>query len=376
VDSSGPSVSREVAPLTLERREENTPPGKARALVFEDAASRALLHRIERVAPSEVTVLIVGETGTGKEIVARHLHELSRRASRPFVAVNCGALTQTLVESELFGHDRGAFTGATVAKDGWFEAADGGTLFLDEIGDLPLATQVKLLRVLQEREIVRLGSRQPTAIDVRVVAATNVNLREAVAAGRFREDLYYRLNVAQVRLPALRERPADVLPLAEHFLKQHCGRMGIELASLTDEASRALRSYPWPGNIRELENVVHHALLVCHGGQIAVSDLNLVSHQPAPSASSAGGADLAGLERALTELYDRDVPDLHARVEELLVRSAYEHCHGNQVQAAQLLGISRNIFRARLCRYGLLKGRQRSPEPVVALDADQVPELE
>ena len=193
--------------LTLPHPDARALTVRAKALVFEDPRSRELLRRIEQIAPSAATVLIMGETGTGKEIVARHIHDLSARAGQAFVAVNCGAFSETLVESELFGHERGAFTGAVAPKPGWFEAAHGGTLFLDEIGDLPAAVQVKLLRVLQEREVVRLGSRQPIAIDVRLVAATNVALEQAVAAGRFREDLYYRLRVAVVPIPPLRERP-------------------------------------------------------------------------------------------------------------------------------------------------------------------------
>src|SRR3954470_9997570 len=189
---------------------------RAKALVFEDPLSRALLARIERIAPSDAPVLVTGETGTGKELVARQGHALSNRAARPFVAVNAGAFSASLAESELFGHEKGAFTGAQSAKAGWFEAASGGTLFLDEIGDLPLPLQVKLLRVLQEREVVRLGSRQAIPIDVRLIAATNVDLEEAVAAGHFREDLFYRLNVATILLPPLRERPGDILPLAAY----------------------------------------------------------------------------------------------------------------------------------------------------------------
>lgn len=183
---------------------------RASCLVFEDPTSTALLELVQRIAPSDATALIIGETGTGKELIARHIHELSVRRTGPFVAVNCAAITESLMESELFGHERGAFTGAITAKTGWFETATGGSLFLDEIGDLPLALQAKLLRVIQEREVVRVGSHRPIAIDVRLIAATNVNLDKAVAAGRFREDLYYRLHVATVNLPPLRERSGDI----------------------------------------------------------------------------------------------------------------------------------------------------------------------
>src|SRR5688572_11591104 len=226
---------------------------RAKALVFEDPRSRALLERIQQVAPSHATVLIIGETGTGKEIVARHLHELSRRQDKPFVAVNCGAFSENLAEADLFGHEKGAFTGAHTAKAGWFEAAHGGTLFLDEIGDLSLPLQVKLLRVLQEGEVVRVGSRQPQPVDVRLIAATNVDLQQAMAAGHFREDLFYRLNVTMLELPPLRERPGDILPLAQHFLEVYMRRLGAVSAELSPSAERRLLEHGWPGNIRELE---------------------------------------------------------------------------------------------------------------------------
>jgi sigma-54 dependent transcriptional regulator len=198
---------------------------RAKALLFHDPRSVALLEHVERIARSEASVLVIGETGTGKELIARHLHARSERRG-PFVAVNCGAFSETLIDAELFGHESGAFTGASHSRAGWFEAANGGTLFLDEIGDLPLALQVKLLRVLQERQVVRLGSRKPVALDVRLVAATNVDLRQAVEAQRFRADLYYRLNVAPVALPPLRERPGDILPLARHFVGVYAPRRG------------------------------------------------------------------------------------------------------------------------------------------------------
>src|SRR5580658_471500 len=249
---------------------------RASALVFEDDKSRALLERIRLIGPSNANVLVTGETGTGKELIARHVHKLSPRADGPFVAVNCGAFSESLVESELFGHERGSFTGATVARAGWFEAARGGTLFLDEIGDLPFAMQVKLLRVLQERQVVRLGSRSPVAIDVRVVAATNVNLEDAVAAGRFREDLYYRLQVATLHIPPLRERPGDILPLAQHFLGVYGERLGLKNPTLSAEAVDVLVcGHSWPGNTRELENVIHHALLVCRENVVRPEDLRL-----------------------------------------------------------------------------------------------------
>ncbi len=346
--------------ITHPNARELTKSVRATVLVFKDPRSQELLARIERLAPSEANTLIIGETGTGKELVARHIHNLSRRGREPFVAVNCGAFAETLVESELFGHEKGAFTGATTHKAGWFEAANGGTLFLDEIGDLPLNMQVKLLRVLQEREVVRLGSRTPIPINVRLVAATNVNLADAVVAGHFREDLFYRLHVATIRLPPLRERPGDILPLAEFFLEEHCQRLGYNRASLSIEAERKMLEHSWPGNIRELENAIHHALLVCRNQRVQPADLHLVdmrssgirqdqaSHAP-PALS--GSVDL---ESALNALFEQNIPDLYEHIEETIFRAAYRYCHGNQLQTGRLLNISRNIVRARLEKIGEL----------------------
>jgi len=332
--------------------------------VFEDTCSRELLRQIRQIAPSEATVLIVGETGTGKEIVARYVHELSRRVAGPFAAINCGAFSDSLVDAELFGHERGAFTGATSSKSGWFEAAQGGTLFLDEIGDLPLLLQVKLLRVLQEREVVRLGSRQAIPIDVRLVAATNVDLEAAVRAGRFREDLYFRLNVATLRIPPLRERPGDILPLAEHFLGVYGQRAGLDQVALSGDAVQQLLDHSWPGNVRELENVIHRAVLTCQDGHIEAADLPLASggrthstELPRPDKTA-----LLALERVLMQMFEQGGPELYERINTAVVTEAYRFCHENQVQAAHLLGISRNVLRARLAQGGLISGRGRRRE--------------
>lgn len=329
---------------------------RASCLVFEDPASKALLERVQRIAPSDATALIIGETGTGKELIARHIHELSDRRSGPFVAFNCAAISESLMESELFGHERGAFTGAVTAKTGWFETAQGGSLFLDEIGDLPLALQAKLLRVIQEREVVRVGSRQPIAIDVRLIAATNVNLDEAVAAGRFREDLYYRLHVAPVQLPPLRERPGDILPLVHHFLKIYGTRLGYASVDLAAEAVQLLLDYPWPGNIRELENTIHHALLVCPGHIVRPEDLRLPAPRfQRPITAAPAAQPISSLEGALHQLFNDNTSNLYHLIDETVIRTAYEYCEQNQVRTARLLGISRNIVRDRLIRYGLLK---------------------
>jgi aliphatic sulfonates family ABC transporter substrate-binding protein len=350
---------------------------RARALVLEAPRSRALLRHAEQLAPTDASVLITGETGTGKEIIARYVHDRSARANAPFVAVNCGALTPSLVESELFGHERGAFTGALASRAGWFEEADKGTLFLDEIGDLPLAAQVKLLRVLQEHEVVRVGGRRSVPIDVRLIAATNANLELAVAEGRFREDLYYRLHVALIAIAPLRDRPEDILPLARHFLARYAARLGIAGAELTEGALERLRDHPWPGNIRELENVVHRALLGARDGIVTALDVGLVeagparrpSMSPSPLAAAPNGArpeagldPRRALETALRALFEEEHPHLHEEIEEIVFRTAYRSSDSNQLRTARLLGVSRNVVRARLLQYGLLSAARRSDD--------------
>ena len=350
---------------------------RAKALLFHDPRSSELLQQVERIARSDATTLIIGETGTGKELIARHIHTQSERRG-PFIAVNCGAFSESLIDAELFGHEVGAFTGATQARSGWFEAANGGTLFLDEIGDLSLALQVKLLRVLQERQVVRLGARQPIPLNVRLVAATNVDLHKAIAADRFRSDLYYRLGVATVHLPPLCERSGDILPLARHFIGVYSGKLKLRDVTLSPGAQLALLSYEWPGNIRELENVIHFALIVCRDEVIQAEDLKLtgIAHRhrherPAagqsaaalPAAAPVPGAALpaAGAQayrQRLAELVncmiEAELPDLFDSVEESLVRTAFDSCHRNQVQTARVLGISRNILRTHLKRFGLI----------------------
>jgi sigma-54-specific transcriptional regulator len=262
-------------------------------------------------------------------------------------------LSENLIESELFGHERGAFTGAISSKDGWFETANKGSLLLDEIGDLPLALQAKLLRVLQEREVVKVGARRPTPVDVRVIAATNVNLEEAVVAGHFRSDLYYRFNVATVYLMPLRERPGDILPLTRYFLKTYVERLGYSNITLSPEAERMLLNYDWPGNIRELENSIHRALLVCPGNQLRPEDFKLSGvriQALAPSVST------SSLESALKNLCERSPPKLFELIEETVIRTALDFCDQNQVQTAKLLDISRNVLRHRMGLYGMLPG--------------------
>jgi sigma-54 dependent transcriptional regulator len=356
--------------LTFPNHHEPATSLRAKALISSDPRSERVLRELEKLAPTDASVLIVGETGTGKELAARHLHEHSGLRG-PFVAVNCGALSEHLVEAELFGHEAGAFTGAQQARAGWFETAHGGTLFLDEIGDMPLALQVKLLRVLQERQVVRVGSRKSIPVKVRLVAATNVELEPAVEARRFRRDLYYRLNVAAVRLPPLRERPGDILALSMHFAEIYRQELGLERVHLSQSAQRALLSYDWPGNIRELENIVHHGLIMCDGGVLEASDLRLSGGadddnlQESPEETEEEDA-LTALRDDLSRLLRSNREDVYHSVERLLITTAFEHCERNQVHTARRLGVSRNVLRAQLMRYELL-GKSR---PAMASGAE------
>jgi DNA-binding NtrC family response regulator len=355
--------------LSIDKSDGRSPSIGAKALVFADPISRRLLAYIEKLAPSEVPVLIIGETGTGKELVAQHIHQLSGRKG-PFLAVNCGAISDQLAESELFGHEAGSFTGAVGRREGWFEAANGGTLFLDEIGDLPLPMQVKLLRVLQEREVVRIGSRKSLPVDVRLVAATSVDLDHAVAVGNFRRDLFYRLNTAQARLPPLRERPGDLLPLAQHFLRTYCQRMSLPVPIVSLAAIESLHGHTWPGNIRELENVIHFALLMSGGEEILPEHLKVsggwgatsqgvnewtAANGSAPIAAQAPASPLEAIAAQLRRSFEDPGESLFDDLERLIVVEAYQHCGNNQVQSAALLGISRNVLRTLLKRHGLLQ---------------------
>jgi sigma-54-specific transcriptional regulator len=348
--------------LSLPCAHDSKSPRGDRPLLLSDPSSYLLRRDLERLAPSRASVLIIGETGTGKEIAARHIHEHSARAG-PFVAVNCGAFSESLVEAELFGHEIGAFTGAQRARAGWFETAQGGTLFLDEIGEMSPSLQVKLLRVLQERQVVRLGARSPIPVDVRVIAATNIELEEAIMAGRFRRDLYYRLNVASIKLRPLRERPGDILPLARHFIDLFRPTHGPQSLLLSRTAEDALLRYDWPGNIRELENVMHFATIMCREGILEASDMRLpragsicrdgeIGNRA--SADPEGHQGLGVLQEGLQRLLASERTALFDSVARLLLTTVFEHCRGNLVQTAKRLGISRNVVRAQLKRYGLL----------------------
>jgi DNA-binding NtrC family response regulator len=331
---------------------------RATAMVFEDPASRALQSDLDRLAPSEATILVNGETGTGKELIARYIHAHSKRAHGPFVAVNCGALSESLAEADLFGHEKGAFTGALNRQIGWFETANKGTLLLDEVGDLPLPLQVKLLRVLQEREVTRVGSRQSVPVDVRVIAATNVDLDDAISAKRFREDLYFRLTVACVRLPSLKDRPGDIGPLAQFFLELYRGRLGRRDLTFDPKALAELQRHGWPGNIRELENVVHNAVLLAPGQRILPQDLRFrrrceISVEQPPTLESQLQAAVASAIVAGEEgVYDRALA--------AIVRAGFDLANGNQIRAAEMLGISRNTLRTQLSHLGIIVRRRRA----------------
>ena len=340
--------------LTFDTDEHHAVGPRARALVFSDPRSRAILPLIRKIAPSMASVLVVGDTGTGKELVARYVHALSDRADKPFVAVNCGAFSEALVEGELFGHERGAFTGAHAARAGWFEAANGGTLFLDEVGEAPLSLQVKLLRVLQEREVVRVGSRTPVPLDVRIIAGTNVDLKRAVEEGRFRSDLFYRLQVVSLPLLPLRERRADILPLARHFVQVYGSRLKSGPVVLTSQAEEALFHYSWPGNIRELENAMHRAALVCHEGRILPEDLALGGSVDTHSLEPASG-DLEDIVRPfVARLVQAGHPELLDRMIAASVSETFALCSGNQIKTAEALGVTRNVVRTYLKNLGLI----------------------
>jgi transcriptional regulator with PAS, ATPase and Fis domain len=300
-----------------------------------------MFSRIRRVAPHYRAVLVTGETGTGKDLVAQAFHKLSPARSGRYVVLNCSAVVETLFESELFGHVRGSFTGAATDKAGLFEHAHGGTLFLDEIGDMPLGTQAKLLRVLQNQEVQRVGSLTARKVDVRVVAATNHDLRTAIQEKRFREDLFYRLSMVEIQVPSLAQRKEDLPLLERHFITRFANQYGKEIRGLTHRAQIVLASHPWPGNVRELENVIGHACMMCMGDTLDVADLPPYLQSPGEQKFSAAAAVS---ESGMTSLEDQ---------EKFLVMRAMEEAGGNQSQAARILRIGRDALRYKLKKHGL-----------------------
>jgi two-component system, NtrC family, response regulator HydG len=338
------------------------PPGKANGAAEGDigiigscAAMQDLYGKIRKVAPTDSNVLVQGESGTGKELVARALHNLSRRAKAPLISVNCAAIPETLIESELFGHERGAFTGASAGRAGLVEAANGGTLFLDEVGELPLEAQARLLRVLQEGEIRRVGSVQSQKVDVRLIAATHRDLKTLAKTGQFREDLYYRLHVIALKLPALRERGSDVLEIAQAFLARECQRMGSDSLHFGHDAKQAIRHYSWPGNVRELENAVERSVILCEGSEISAEllgiDIELDDFD-----------DEGGTEQSVPQ----SVGSNHEPAEDLSLEDYFQHFvlehqdHMTETELARKLGISRKCLWERRQRLGIPRRRSNT----------------
>jgi two-component system response regulator AtoC len=328
--------------------------------IVRDEASKRIYAMIPSIAPSPLSVLLFGETGVGKEVYADALHRASRRAHKPFLKLNCAALPESILEGELFGYERGAFSGAVVARPGLFEAAHEGTVFLDEVGELPLHTQSKLLRVLESGEVLRLGARSATKIDVRFIAATNRDLRAAMERGEFRSDLFYRLEGIRVEIPPLRERPEDVVALAEFFLARLAGRMGLVAPQLSADARVVLTDYAWPGNVRELRNTIERALVMNAEAEF-LTESDLVLHapesiRPAPASDHRATVRLSSTDDARSSTSLRSSLD---EVEEKAIREALAKTNGNQSAAARLLGIGRHALIKRIEAYGI--GRPRKP---------------
>jgi DNA-binding NtrC family response regulator len=301
-----------------------------------------VLATVVRVAPTSSTVLLGGESGVGKDLIARAIHEHSRRAAEAFIKVNCTAIPENLLESELFGYEKGAFTGASTTKPGRFELADKGTIFLDEIGDVPGSIQVKLLHVLQDRQFERLGGTKTLKVDVRVLAATNQDLRAALEQGTFREDLYYRLNVVPINIPPLRERKEEIPYLADHFIARFARESGKPLTGITPPALKLLMNFHWPGNVRELENIIERAVALSGGTVIDVEDIHLDIAEPRLDAVAAAGSVAFPPEGMTLEQFEDEI-----------IREALHRANGNKSQAARLLGLSRNALRYRLAKIGV-----------------------
>jgi len=313
-----------------------------RDMIAVDPAMKKVVALADQVAASEASILITGESGVGKEVIAKYVHEHSKRAARPLISINCAAIPENLLESELFGHEKGAFTGAVARRIGKFEEASGGTLLLDEISEMDIRLQAKLLRVLQERTIDRVGGSKPVKVDIRVIATSNRDLAEEANAGRFREDLLFRLNVVNLNVPPLRARPMDILALAKHFAVKYAALNGVEQRPLSEAAQRAIAASPWPGNVRELENAMHRAVLLANGAEIEPDairppDGSQMREAGAPSAED-GGETMVG----------RTV----AQVEQDLILQTLDHCLGNRTHAANILGISIRTLRNKLKQYG------------------------
>ncbi|WP_186418118.1 sigma-54 dependent transcriptional regulator [Bosea sp. CS1GBMeth4] len=323
--------------------------GDKASLIWRDPAMERVVQLANQIARSDAPVLVTGESGTGKEMIAQHLHQKSLRKDKPFVAVNCAAIPENLLESELFGHEKGAFTGAVARRIGKFEEASGGTLLLDEISEMDVRLQAKLLRALQERMIDRVGGTQPVKVDLRIIATSNRNLADAVREGSFREDLFYRLNVVHLRLPALRERPGDILALADHFARKYAELNGLPLRPIAPEARKLLLANAWRGNVRELENTVHRAVLLAQGVEIGTEAMLTPEGETLGPAS---GRDVAARAAQTAEAVTRGlVGRTVADVERDLILDTLDHCLGNRTHAAKILGISIRTLRNKLSEY-------------------------
>jgi DNA-binding NtrC family response regulator len=336
------------------------------AIVGNSRAMQEIYKEIGRVAPKPVNVLIRGETGTGKELIARAIYQHSDRVRAPFIAINCAAIPETLLESELFGHERGAFTGADLRRIGRFEQAHGGTLFLDEIGDMTPSTQVKLLRVLQSQTVQRLGGKETIPVDVRVIAATHRDLEHAIQEKLFREDLFYRLNVAVVQVPPLREHKEDIPELVHFFLGKYSREFGAETPSIQAEAIEVLQHHRWPGNVRELENTIRKLLLITRGYTITSQHVrDLLAQMAAPSATAQPSLQAAASD-LLTRAEQGEISDAHARLlalaENEIITQAIQRADGNQAKAARWLGLSRLTVRQKLTHLGLRQPTEESHE--------------
>jgi DNA-binding NtrC family response regulator len=320
----------------------------SRDLIYRDDATAQVIKLATQIATSDASVLITGESGTGKEVLARYVHTRSNRSKKPFICVNCAAIPENLLESELFGHEKGAFTGAIARRIGKFEEATGGTLLLDEISEMEVRLQAKLLRAIQERVIDRVGGTRPVPVDIRIIATSNRNLTEAARAGTFREDLLFRLNVVNLKLPPLRERPADVIELANFFAKKYAEANGVALRPFSAEARRALSVHRWPGNVRELENTIHRAVLLATGADIGVDGILSPDGSRLDQARSGPAAYAAQAAEQMTRtLVGRTVAD----VERDLILETLKHCLGNRTHAANILGISIRTLRNKLNEY-------------------------
>jgi two-component system response regulator HydG len=348
------SARRQVERLSArtEALESDAASAHGNLLVGDSEPMQRLVGMVRKAAATDATVFVRGESGTGKELVARMLHQLSPRKDGPFIVVHCAALAETLLESELFGHERGAFTGAVKRKLGRFELADGGTLFLDEIGEIPHSVQTKLLRVLQEKEIQRVGGEETLKVDVRVVSATHRDLQAEVKAGRFREDLYYRLHIVPLQIPPLRERPEDITALARYFVAKHAPRVNKRVKGLEDGALRALARYAWPGNVRELENVIEQSLVFAEGETLGETDLP--QHLTGASPRTDTGLPVPR--------GDRPLPDILEDLERQLIARAYEKAGGVKTETARLLGIKTSALYYKLEKYGFISKGERPEE--------------